>query len=492
MAIQFANTAQNIIAGQSAGAGLMSAYSNAARNLGQSIQGIGEGLGVIIQRQREKKAAQMLEDATEEKRRYLAGDFKDDEDKAALVARYSIPESEQFTALAARIRPWSSSLYEGLLDRAKQAKAAEAQQSAINAQSDADILKMGGDPKTIRIENQLRLLNEQRNTLVKNGMEGLNLLNLNDNLKQLKAVNKAISQENRKMLETIGISGGDENANPEGEASVVETEEPEFELTSEAEAVAKDRLLRLRQFTSAEDVKAYLDETAKDETLDPAVRWAISSYGIPYYKQLLAQDSGLLQLEQSRQRLEMDKANRLFSPFEGDAARYGAEYSSLVELLNKWGDPPANFAEAKMRLQLLGSALQSVQAVAGTTKEDSSIVDMLRKAIGLADRDQITAEAYNGAVSGIVDAVFGRAKGHNANVSKSLEMADSPYAKAFGERLLIDIGEKPTFGLATKDYFSKDESKDGSPSGGAGGTTPEEIAQAEEVLRKAGVKFGGK
>ena len=188
MAIQFPNTAQNIIAGQSAGAGLMSAYSNAARNLGQSIQGIGsnigEGLGVIIQRQREKKAAQMLEDATEEKRRYLAGDFKDDEDKAALEARYSIPESEQFTALAARIRPWSSSLSEGLLDRAKQAKAAEAQQSAIKAQTEADILKMGGDPRTIRLETHLKNLRDQQATLLKDGLDGLNVLNLNAVLKQ--------------------------------------------------------------------------------------------------------------------------------------------------------------------------------------------------------------------------------------------------------------------------------------------------------------------
>lgn len=481
MAIQFPNTAQNIIAGQSAGAGLMSAYSNAARNLGQSIQGIGsnlgEGLGVIIQRQREKKAAQMLEDATEEKRRYLAGDFKGDEDKAALEARYSIPESEQFTALAARIRPWSASLSEGLLDRAKQAKAAE-----------TEILKMGGDPKTIRIENQLRLLNEQRNTLVKNGMEGLNLLNLNDNLKQLKAVNKAISQENRKMLETIGISGGDENASPEGEASVVETEEPEFELTSEAEAVAKDRLLRLRQFTSAEDVKAYLDETAKDETLDPAVRWAISSYGIPYYKQLLSQDKEMRQLDMRERELEMQKGDKLFSRFNSTAQRAAAEFSALEEVLASWGNTaPANYSEAQTRLRTLGSALQSIAAIDGKTAEDSSLVDAIRQAFGLAGRSMISKEAYNRAVGDTIAAVYGRAKTSNDQVNGAIELADTPYLRKLGEALLVKDLKRLTFTGATSDYYSKDDDGADEPDTKdleAQGLTPAQIENIRKYYKR--------
>lgn len=487
MAIQFPDYAGIIINGSNAGANLMNAKVNSARAMGEAMRygagAVGAGVGEIIRRQREKKAAQILEEATEEKRRYMAGEFKDSDDEKRLSSLYSIPESEQFTRLSARIAPYSSELAQAL-----------EKQAQIRAGVEGDVLKMGGDPKTIRLENHLRSLRDQQATLLKDGLDGLNVLNLNDVLRQQKKLNKAIDAANRKMGETLGItSGGADQTAPEG-AEETEAEEQEFELTPEAEGVAKDRLLKLRQLTTADDVKAYLDEVAKDETLSPAVRWAISSIGIPYYKQLLAQDSGLLQLEQSKQRLEMDKANRLFSPFEGDAARYGAEYSSLVELLNRWGEPPANFAEAKMRLQLLGSALQSVQAVAGTTKEDSSLMDMIRKAIGLADRDQITKESYNGAISGIVDAVFGRAKGHNASVSKSLEMADTPYSKAFGKRLLIGIGEKPTFGLATKDYYSKDESETPPTrgEGGGNGPTPEEIARAEEVLKRAGIDFGGK
>ena len=357
MAIQFPNTAQNIIAGQSAGAGLMNAYSNAARNLGQSIQGIGsnlgEGLGVIIQRQREKKAAQMLEDATEEKRRYLAGDFKDDADKAALEARYSIPESEQFTALAARIRPWSSTLSEGLLDRAKQAKAAEAQQSAIQAQTEADILKMGGDPRTIRLETHLKNLRDQQSTLLKDGLDGLNVLNLNSVLKQQKEINRQINAANAEMARVLGFGSGETSDTPtslnpstEAAGATAEAPETEYELTPEAEKIAAQKVLPLRSMTSPSEVKGYLEEVARDETLDPAVRWAVATFGLPYYKELLSQDKEMRQLDQRERELEMQKGDKLFSRFNSTAQRAAAEFSALEEVLASWGNTaPANYAE---------------------------------------------------------------------------------------------------------------------------------------------------
>ena len=502
MAIQFANTAQNIIAGQSAGAGLMSAYSNAARNLGQSIQGIGsnigEGLGVIIQRQREKKAAQMLEDATEEKRRYLAGDFKDDEDRAALEARYSIPESEQFTALAARIRPWSSSLSEGLLDRAKQAKAAEAQQSAIQAQTEADILKMGGDPRTIRLETHLKNLRDQQSALLKDGLDGLNVLNLNAVLKQQKELNRQINAANAEMARVLGFGSGEtsdtptsQNPSTEAAGATAEAEAPaaEYELTPEAEKIAAQKVLPLRSMTSPSEVKSYLEEVARDETLDPAVRWAVSTVGWPYYKQLLSQDKEMRQLDQREREREMQKGEKLFSRFNSTAQRAAAEFSALEEVLASWGNTaPANYSEAQTRLRTLGSALQSIAAIDGKTAEDSSLVDAIRQAFGLASRSMISKEAYNRAVGDTIAAVYGRAKTSNDQVNGALELADTPYLRKLGEALLVKGLKRLTFTGATSDYYSKDDA--GAGEGGPQGPTPEEIARAREVTNRA--KNGGK
>lgn len=500
MAIQFPNTAQNIIAGQSAGAGLMNAYSNAARNLGQSIQGIGsnlgEGLGVIIQRQREKKAAQMLEDATEEKRRYLAGDFKDDADKAALEARYSIPESEQFTALAARIRPWSSTLSEGLLDRAKQAKAAEAQQSAIQAQTEADILKMGGDPRTIRLETHLKNLRDQQSTLLKDGLDGLNVLNLNSVLKQQKEINRQINAANAEMARVLGFGSGEtsdtptsQNPSTEAAGATAEAPETEYELTPEAEKIAAQKVLPLRSMTSPSEVKGYLEEVARDETLDPAVRWAVSTVGWPYYKQLLSQDKEMRQLDQRERELEMQKGDKLFSRFNSTAQRAAAEFSALEEVLASWGNTaPANYAEAQTRLRTLGSALQSIAAIDGKTAEDSSLVDAIRQAFGLAGRSMISKEAYNRAVGDTIAAVYGRAKTSNDQVNGALELADTPYLRKLGEALLVKGLKRLSFTGATSDYYSKDDA--GAGEGGQGGPTPEQIARAREVTNRA--KNGGK
>lgn len=492
MAIQFANTAQNIIAGQSAGAGLMSAYSNAARNLGQSIQGIGEGLGGIIHRQREKKAAQMLEDATEEKRRYLAGDFKDDEDKAALEARYSIPESEQFTALAARIRPWSSALSEGLLDRAKQAKAAEAQQSAIKAQTEADILKMGGDPRTIRLETHLKNLRDQQATLLKDGLDGLNILNLNAVLKQQKELNRQINAANAEMARVLGFGSGETSdtppsQNPSTEAADAEAPAAEYELTPEAEKIAAQKVLPLRSMTSPAEVKSYLEEVARDETLDPAVRWAVSTVGWPYYKQLLSQDKEMRQLDQRERELEMQKGDKLFSRFNSTAQRAAAEFSALEEVLASWGNTaPANYSEAQTRLRTLGSALQSIAAIDGKTAEDSSLVDAIRQAFGLASRSMISKEAYNRAVGDTIAAVYGRAKTSNDQVNGALELADTPYLRKLGEALLVKGLKRLDFTGATSDYYSKDDSGADEPDTEeleAQGLTPAQIENIRKLYK---------
>ena len=493
MAIQFPNTAQNIIAGQSAGAGLMSAYSNAARNLGQSIQGIGsnlgEGLGVIIHRQREKKAAQMLEDATEEKRRYLAGDFKDDEDKAALEARYSIPESEQFTALAARIRPWSSSLSEGLLDRAKQAKAAEAQQSAIQAQTEADIIKMGGDPRTLQLERRLENLRKRQADLSANGLKGLNMLRLNDVLVQMQDVQDRINATDDEISRALGI---------EVPGRVRNENAPKAVLDEEAEALAKEKLFELDNFTSATELKTYLDQVAHDETLPPAVKMAVRMIGFPRYEELMAQDAKLQQLSQRERELEMQKAGKLFSRFETPSTKIGGEYVALMEMLNGWGGKaPTNFSEAKARLQMIGNAGAGIHAFAGSTDTDNSLLTLFQKALGLADSEEITAEAYNQVVGDIANLVYGRVRAHNEQVNTALKSADSPFVRDYGTALLIKDEGRPTFARSTQNFSLKNKLKDGAGgNGGAGGSggapTAEDIARAEAVLRDAGINFGGK
>lgn len=70
MAVQFADYASIITNASNAGANMMNARMNAANSLGASIRNVGESVRGIVQRQREKKAEQIMEDAIKAKGEY--------------------------------------------------------------------------------------------------------------------------------------------------------------------------------------------------------------------------------------------------------------------------------------------------------------------------------------------------------------------------------------------------------------------------------------
>lgn len=450
MAIQFPNTAQNIIAGQSAGAGLMSAYSNAARNLGQSIQGIGEGLGGIIHRQREKKAAQMLEDATEEKRRYLAGEFKDDEDKAALEARYSIPESEQFTALAARIRPWSSSLSEGLLDRAKQAKAAE-----------TEILKMGGDPQLIKFQNQVDKLVSEKNKLLefkaKAASEPYLLASgaVETADEDIARINRSLDLWRNRMEKHLGIQpeakAAEAATSPDGEAAGdgEELPPPNMELAKKAGFTGEERERYLKYYNELGRIFDF-NELAKRITEitreEPSERINTALVGIlaARRKQALTEENTFSEME--KRKLDMahsvsKEARDYWSALE--SASYGSQ-NALDSLSMELGEmsEPTDLGEAQQNLKALGYALQDIARTNGDagSEQVKTLGNAALSLLNLAGREEITAEEYNAAVRNAIAKAKAVAVGVNRRIDKRLSGTDGE-KRTWGETLRVEIPE---------------------------------------------------
>jgi len=454
MAIQFPNTAQNIIAGQSAGAGLMSAYSNAAANLGRSIEGIGEsigsGLGAIITRQREKKAAQMLEDATEEKRRYLAGDFKDDEDKAALEARYSIPESEQFTALAARIRPWSSALSEGLLDRAKQAKAAE-----------TEILKMGGDPQLIKFQNQVDKLVSEKNKLLefkaKAASEPYLLASgaVETADEDIARINRSLDLWRSRMEKHLGIQpeakATEAAPAPEGgEAGQgEELPPPNMELAKQAGFTGEERERYLKYYNELGRIFDF-DELAKRITEitreEPSERINTALVGIlaARRKQALTEENTFSEME--KRKLDMahsvsKEARDYWGSLEG--ASYGSQ-NALDSLSMELGEmtEPTDLGEAQQNLKALSYALQEIARTNGDagSEQVKSLGNAALSLLNLAGREEITAEEYNAAVRNAIAKAKAVAVGVNRRIDKRLAGTDGE-KRTWGETLRVEIPE---------------------------------------------------
>ena len=429
--------------------------------------GVGAGVGGIIDRLRQKKAAQMLDDAIEEKRRYLAGEVEDEEEKKRLSKLYDVPESEQWSSLAARITPYSSKMGDMLSDRARQARAHE-----------DEIAKLGGDPQTIKLQNYVKSLADQRSDLVKNAFDSLESLDLNAALSRIGTLGAQIDRANFEIGKRLGL--GDEAAAPGAPRPVAVLDE-------QGQGIAQQKLLEMRGLTSAKDAQAFLDEVRNDPEIPIAVKGVVASFGLPRLEELRKMDKDLQQLDQAERRIEMENGDKYFGGFVQNRAKLQTELDGLRGIVEGWGGTaPANFAQAKARLQSLDGALRAARVASGATETDNSILTLLQSAIGLADREELTADQYNEAVGSVINSIYSQSAGHNRDVSNLAQKhASSPYLRSRADAVLLSLGEKPTFAKSTQNFNVKSLIGSGSGEGGEDdgkyNLTPEEKARLKKI-----------
>ena len=468
MAIQFPDLASIVLRGTANATAARQAQSNADRNISQNVftgvDGLLEGVGDRIRRGREKTASELIDKAIEDKRRYLAGEVEDDAEKARLSKLYDIPESEQWLALAGRVAPYSQAMSAALAQRGEAAKREE-----------LELTKMGGDPQTIRLQNYVKSLEEQRSNLVKNAFDSLESLDLNDALRRLQSLGSQIDSGNAAIGKRLGLDVPAPAATADGAS-------PAAVLDDVGQELASQKLLEMRAISSSKDARAFLDAVRNDPELPIAVKGVVARFGLQRLKELQAMDKDLQQLDQAERRLEMEKGDKLFGHLEGNAVKVQTQLDGLRGILSGWDGAPKTFTEAKARLQSLGGALQAVRVASGETQTDNSLLTLIQQAIGLADREELTADTYNTTVADVVNAIYSQAQAHNGLVARAAKDAGSDYLKNRAGALSVELGEKPAFAKQTQDFKSK--SFIGSSGGGDGenplNLTPEE----KERLRK--------
>lgn len=478
MAIQFPDFASIILQGTVNANAAKQAQANADRTTSQNVlygvEGLASGMENLIKRGREKKAGEIIEQAIEDKRRYLAGEVTDEAEKAKFSKLYDVPESEQWLALAGRVAPYSATMGEALTKRGAQARVHE-----------DEIAKLGGDPQTIKLQNYVKSLADQRSSIVKGAFDSLESLDLNDALNRMRGLGAQIDAANAEIGKRLGL----ETSSPaSGEAPT-----PVAKLDDYGQQIAQQKLLEMRGLTSAKDAQAFLDAVRNDPEIPIAVKGVIASFGLPRLEELRKMDKDLQQLDQAERRIEMENGDKYFGGFVANRAKLQTELDGLRGIVEGWeGKPPTSFAQAKARLQSLDGALRAARVASGTTETDNSILTLIQSAIGLADREELTADQYNEAVGSVINSIWGQASGHNRNVENlAKKHAASPYLKSRADAVLLELGEKPKFAKSETNFNIK--SLVGSGNGGNGGEEDDPLAgmspeQIEALKRRLGKK----
>lgn len=466
MAVQFPNLADIYLEGARQQETARNNAFNRYATLGSSF---GAGMGGIIDRLRKKEAARILDEATENKRRYLAGEVQDEAEKSKLSKLYDIPESEQYLSLAGRVRHLDGDLFNALTERGRQARAHE-----------DEIAKLGGDPQTIKLQNYVKSLADQRSSIVKGAFDSLESLDLNDALNRMRGLGAQIDAANAEIGKRLGL---DVSATASGEAPT-----PVAKLDDYGQQIAQQKLLEMRGLTSAKDAQAFLDAVRNDPEIPIAVKGVIASFGLPRLEELRKMDKDLQQLDQAERRIEMENGDKYFGGFVQNRAKLQTELDGLRGIVEGWeGKPPASFAQAKARLQSLDGALRAARVASGATETDNSLLTLIQSAIGLADREELTADQYNEAIGSVINSIWGQASGHNRNVENlAKKHAASPYLKSRADAVLLDLGSKPSFAKSTTDFKSKSFVGGGKGSGSGEddkgyNLTPEEKARLLEL-----------
>lgn len=461
MAVQFPNLADIYLEGARQ---QETARNNAFNRFSTLGANFGAGMGGIIDRLRKKEAARILDEATENKRRYLAGEVTDEAEKAKLSKLYDIPESEQYLSLAGRVRHLDGDLFNALTERGRQARAHE-----------DEIAKLGGDPRVIKFqaseESLLKDKAQLEQALAKMRERHIDRFSPDYKAKQarLRSIEGQLDQLRSAKLRAIGIDEGQTPAPTAGAPAPANTA-PGAPAPAEEEAPVFDEL-------SAEDQKRLLDyeeelatiydfgelkkriEELKANEKNRSIRWALSDIEKEARQRTLNEDAKLLEMEQKRLGMEKTRqdmaiaaskeARDYWSTLEKpslDAADAVASFQGIVSQMST----PENLGQAQENLRNLGLALEAVANRSGEagTEQIKSLGNFALQLLNLAGKKEITPQEYNAAFIAASQKVQAVANSVNERVNARLK--DKTGEKAdYGKTLVVTMPE--AFAVSTLD-----------------------------------------
>lgn len=462
MAVQFPNLADIYLEGARLQETARNNAFNRYANLGANF---GAGMGGIIDRLRKKEAARILDEATENKRRYLAGEVQDEAEKAKLAKLYDIPESEQYLSLAGRVRHLDGELFNALTERGRQARAHE-----------DEIAKLGGDPRIIKFQNQIDALTKQRAQLeqakaaaAKNGY-----LLASGDVERANAgidkIDKQLDRLRRAQQRAMGIEEDEPAAQGVPEASLAA---PGF-----ADDEKKRYLGYVQELSLIYDFDKMRERVAEMMKAEPSdrVRMALQGVLAEARERTLKEDNTLSEMEARRLSMEKTRqdmaiaaskeARDYWSSLEKpslDAADAVASFKSIVSQM----ETPQNLGQAQENLRGLGLALEAVANRSGEagTEQIKSLGNFALQLLNLAGKKEITPQEYNAAFINAAAKVQAVANSVNERVNARLK--DKTGEKAdYGKTLLVTMPE--AFAVSTLDKpvsanFGQDEGNGDEP-----------------------------
>lgn len=447
MAVQFPNLADIYLEGARLQETARNNAFNRYANLGANF---GAGMGGIIDRLRKKEAARILDEATENKRRYLAGEVQDEAEKAKLSKLYDIPESEQYLSLAGRVRHLDGDLFKALTERGRQARAHE-----------DEIAKLGGDPRVIKFQNVIDSLTKQRAQLEAakaNAVKNPYLI-AGGNVERADAGIMAIdAQLDRLRAAQLRAMGVDAESPAQGspETSAQDAAEGGFDtsLADDAGFSAEDKkrylgyVNELALIYDFDKMRERVSELVQNEPSEK-VRFALLGILKEARERTLKEDNTLSEMEARRLNMEKTKqemalavtkeARDYWGSLEKPSQDAQEALFALEDVLNgQMVSAPKDLGQAKANLRAVKRAVDAVARSGDDfgTEQAKTLANAAKGLFGLAAKDEITAEEYNAEIENAIAEVQAVVRSVNKRIEARAAGATGEKA-AYGKTLLV-------------------------------------------------------